>query len=116
MSRPYRSKEQARTYWQEVLKRWRQSGLSAPQFCRIYQIANSGFYTWRKKLAVTQATPEPQSSNVDESPFVQVEMHPTPHSQLTLQLTSGHTLHIAHPVDTDALVKVIHALQEANLC
>ena len=43
-------------------------------------------------------------------------MHPATQSQLTLQLVSGHTLYIAHPVNTDALVKVIGALQEAKLC
>lgn len=113
MSRPYRGKGQARTYWQEILKRWQQSGLSASQFCRMHQISDSGFYTWRKKLAATQSTPLSQSA---DAPFVQVTTQPATSSPLTLQLASGHTLHIAHPVNTDALGKVIAALQDANLC
>lgn len=113
MSRPYRSKEQARAYWQKILQRWQQSGLSAPQFCRKHKISDSGFYTWRKKLAVTQSTQLSQSA---DSPFVQVTMHPATSNPLTLQLVSGHTLHIAHPVNTDALVKVLGVLQEAKLC
>jgi hypothetical protein len=116
MSRTYRTREQARTYWQEVLNRWRQSGLSVPQFCREQEISESGLYTWRKKLSVTHSTTEPRSSNPSESPFVQVDMPSAPHSQLTLELASGHTLHIAGQVNTDALVKVIGALQEARLC
>jgi len=116
MSRPYRSKEQARTYWLEVLKQWRQSGLSAPQFCRMHKISDSGFYSWRKRLAMTHAAPEPQSSEAAGSPFVQVDIPPATPNPLILKLVSGHTLHIDNQVNPDALVKVIHALQEAQLC
>ena len=117
MSRTYRTREQARTYWQEVFSRWQQSGLSVTQFCRDQKIPESGFYTWRKKLSIKHSAPEPRSSKPSESPFVQVDMpSATTHSQLTLELASGHTLHIAGQVNTDALVKVIGALQEARLC
>ena len=116
MSRIYRTREQARTYWQDVLNRWQQSGLSVPQFCRDQKIPESGFYTWRKKLSKTHSTIEPRSSKLSESPFVQVDMPSATYSQLTLELASGHTLHIAGQVDTDALVKVIGALQKARLC
>jgi len=116
MSRTYRSKEQARTYWQEVLSRWQQSGLSVPQFCRDQEVSESGLYTWRKKLSLTRSAPEPRSSKSSESLFVQVDMPSAPHSQLTLELASGHTLHIAGRVDADALVKVIGALQEDRQC
>ena len=113
MSRPHRSKGQARAYWQEILKRWQQSGLSASQFCRMHKISDSGFYTWRKKLTATQSTQLSQSA---DAPFVQVTTSPAISSPLILQLASGHTLHIAHPVNTDALGKALAALQEANLC
>jgi hypothetical protein len=116
MSRRYRSKEQAHAYWQEDLKQWQESGLSIHRFCREHHISESGFYTWRKKLALTQTTTSTNSDKSTDSPFIQVDMHPTPQSQLTLQLVSGHTLHITNQVDSDALVKVIGALQEAKLC
>jgi hypothetical protein len=120
MSRTYRSKEQARTHWQEVLNRWQQSGLSIAQFCRDQEISESGLYTWRKKLSLTHSATEPhtkpRSSKSSESPFVQVDVPSATHSQLTLELASGHTIHIAGQVNTDALVKVIGALQEARLC
>jgi hypothetical protein len=98
------------------LDRWQQSGLSVPQFCRDQDIPESGFYTWRKKLSMTQSATEPCFSKPSESPFVQVDMPSATRSQLTLELASGHTLHIADQVNTDALVKVIGALQEARLC
>ena len=120
MSRTYRTEKQARTYWREVLNRWQQSGLSIAQFCRDQEISESGLYTWRKKLSLTHSGTEPhtepRSSKPSGSPFVQVDMPSATHSQLTLELASGHTLHIAGRVDTDALAKVIGALQEAKLC
>lgn len=117
MSRQYRSKYQARVYWQEVIHQWQQSGLSASQFCRRHQISDSGFYTWRKKLAATSPVTRPNPAKTTDSPFIQVDMqHPAPQSPLSLHLASGHTLHMTPPVNTDALVKVIHALQDAKLC
>lgn len=116
MSRTYRNKAQARTYWQSVLKRWQQSGLSIHRFCREHHISESGFYTWRKKLAVPQTTTRTNSDKTTDSPFIQLDTHSATDSPLALQLASGHTLHIANQVDTDALVKVIGALQEAKLC
>lgn len=117
MSRPYRSKQQAHVYWQAVIHRWQQSGLSASQFCRIHQISDSGFYTWRKKLALTPPETTLNPAKATNAPFIEVDMqHPTPQSPLSLQLASGHTLYIAHPVNTDALIKVIHALRETELC
>ena len=114
MSRAYRSKEQALTYWQKVLRRWQQSGLSAYQFCRMHKISDSGFYTWRNKLAVTQPIPE-QEKSADAS-FVQVDVPTSTQSPLALQLTCGHRLHIGNQGDPRTLAKVIHTLQEAKLC
>ena len=117
MSKTYRSKKQARMYWQEVIHRWQQSGLSASQFCRIHQISDSGFYTWRKKLAATDPAPVSRLNQPTNAPFIQVDMQPpAPQSTLSLHLVSGHTLHMTHPVNTDALIKVIHALRETELC
>ena len=114
MSRTYRTKEQARTYWQGILKRWRQSGLTAHQFCRVHKIHDSGFYTWRKKLALPHSSNKPDKT--PDSSFVQIGVQSSTHSPLTLQLVSGNTLHIAHQVDSDTLAKVIRALREARLC
>ena len=114
MGRPYRSKEQARLYWQDVLERWQESGLTISQFCREHQITDSGFYTWRKKLLAS--SPAVEAGGSKNASFVQIDMQGAKQSAMTLKLTSGHTLQIANQVNTEALVKVLRALQEAKLC
>ena len=116
MSRTYRTKEQARMYWQDVFNQWKQSGLSVPQFCRQHQIHDSGFYTWRKRLSGARHKATTDAGKATKPPFVQIDMHTNTQSQLTLQLISGNTLHIANQVNTDTLTKVVHALCEAKLC
>jgi hypothetical protein len=111
----YRSKEQARAYWQDVLKQWEQSGLSVHRFCLDHHITESGFYTWRKKLSVAHTT-ESKPRDTTEPGFVQLDMHRAPQRPLALELATGHTLHIANQVNSDTLSTVIHALQEAALC
>ena len=114
MSRLYRTKEQARLYWQDVLERWQESGLSIGQFCREHQITESGFYTWRKKLSAT--SPAVETGSDKDTSFVQIDMHGGKQSAMTLKLTSGHTLQIANQINTEALTKVLRALQETKLC
>ena len=116
MSRTYRTKEQARTYWQDVFSRWQKSGLSVHRFCREHQICESGFYTWRKKLSLTALGINTTTGKCPKAAFVQVDMPRTTPSQLTLELTSGHTLHISDPVNSQTLATVLQALHEAKLC
>ena len=116
MSRPYRRKKQACLYWQEVIHRWQQSGRSVRRFCRDHDLSESGFYTWRKKLALRPPVTHPNPAKTTDSPFIQVDMPSVTQSPLSLHLASGHTLHMTPPVNPDALIKVIAALQEAKLC
>lgn len=44
--------------WQELLDRWRSSGLSVRRFCEREQVSEPSFYLWRKRLqAVTEREP-----------------------------------------------------------
>jgi hypothetical protein len=114
MSRIYRTKEQARSYWHGVLERWRQSGLTASQFCREHRISESGFYTWRKKLSLVPPAPEtPEDTNAS---FFRIDIPRSTQRPMTLELATGHRLQIADQVNEKALVKVLQALHEAKLC
>ena len=42
---------QRRSYWEEVVRRWREGGQSVRAFCRAEELRESAFYFWRHKLA-----------------------------------------------------------------
>jgi hypothetical protein len=42
---------QKKTYWQEHIKSWRQSGLSQADFCKARSLALSTFQYWRRKIS-----------------------------------------------------------------
>ena len=39
------------TYWEEVMRRWREGGQAVRAFCRAEELRESAFYFWRRKLA-----------------------------------------------------------------
>lgn len=116
MSRIYRTKEQARLYWRGVLERWHESGQTIGQFCREHQITESGFYSWRKKLALEGFSLEAATAQTKETSFIQIDMHGATQSAMSLKFASGHVLQVTNQVNTEALVKVLRALHEAKLC
>jgi len=42
---------QRQSYWEEVVRRWREGGQSVRAFCRAEELRESAFYFWRRKLA-----------------------------------------------------------------
>jgi hypothetical protein len=42
---------QRRSYWEEVVRRWREGGQSVRAFCRAEELRESAFYSWRRKVA-----------------------------------------------------------------
>ena len=93
-------------FWQMVLETFKSSGLSIRQFCKQEGLSEPSFYAWRKRL-----------TQVDESdPFIQVSLPTEQHGGLELVLSSGHTLRISSPADTQTLTTVLSALCEAGLC
>ena len=45
-----RGDPQKQTYWEAVVRRWRESGQSVRAFCRVEGLRESAFYFWRRKL------------------------------------------------------------------
>jgi transposase-like protein len=42
---------QRRSYWEEVVRRWREGGQPVRAFCRGEGLRESAFYFWRRRLA-----------------------------------------------------------------
>lgn len=40
-----------RRYWEEQMRRWRESGLSQLAYCRLHQISHHRMVYWRKRLS-----------------------------------------------------------------
>lgn len=52
MERSFRRGDpQRQSYWEDVLRRWREGGQSGRDFCRAEGLRESAFYFWRRKLA-----------------------------------------------------------------
>ena len=45
-----RGSPQRRTYWEEVLRRWKEGGQAVRVFCRAEGVRESAFYFWRREL------------------------------------------------------------------
>ena len=46
-----RGDPQRQSYWEEVMRRWREGGQSVRAFCRAEGMRESAFYFWRRELA-----------------------------------------------------------------
>ena len=64
-------------YWEEVLRRWRESGQSVREFCRNEGVRESAFYFWRRELARrSQSTDAVRGSRPPLSPLTTASRSP----------------------------------------
>jgi hypothetical protein len=42
-------------YWRRMLRDWRRSGLTIRAFCRLHDLSEPSFYSWRRMLADREA-------------------------------------------------------------
>ena len=86
-SRIFRSREQ----WQSIIDEFSASDLSAPNFCKQFNVPYGSFAKWRKKLAshsVQSVDPDPSDhSFLDLSSLAGTEANNTWH--ITLKLGNG---------------------------
>jgi hypothetical protein len=95
-----------RTYWREILGRWRTSGLSQAQFCRRRGIPAWKLAWWRKRLA---------AGRIDPGSFVPVQVvASSPAGELELTLPGGRVLRFSAGVDPAKLTAIVAALETAT--
>jgi hypothetical protein len=58
-----RSDPQKQTYWEGVVRRWKESGQSVRGFCRAEGLGESSFHYWQVKLERRSAPPGAASSS-----------------------------------------------------
>ena len=64
-------------YWEEAMRRWRESGQSVREFCRNEGVRESAFYFWRRELAQrSQSTDAANGSRPPVSPLTTASHSP----------------------------------------
>jgi len=135
-----RSDPQKQTYWEEVVRRWKESGQSVCDYCRAEDLRESAFYFWRRELqrrgqpsgAVSQSRPRAsQVAPVARSPkrlspprrgaasFLPVRVVDDGVAEATggveIILPGGRTVHVRSGFDRQTLMDVL-AVLEARPC
>ena len=111
---PRSSDSAGRSLWQARMDRFRQSGLTAVEFCRREGVSTPSFYRWRMVLAdkrprATKDAPVPKPQ------FVPVVManefrKPLP----TLKLPGGASIDLPHSMEPDQLTTLLRACVAAT--
>jgi transposase len=110
------SKNDQRQFWQMAIETWQSSGLSIRRFCKQEGLSEPSFYSWRKRLTQVDEPDADKEAVSQSEPFIQVSLPTEKHGGLELVFSSGHTLRISSPADTQTLTTVLSALCEAGLC
>ena len=97
-------------FWRRTVRRQGQSGLTVRAFCREHELRETAFYFWRCELARRQAA-RPASAA-----FVPVQVVETPApagGRIEIVLSGDRRVHVAAPVDRQALADVLAVLEAA---
>lgn len=110
-------------YWRGVLHRQVESGLSVACFCRQESISPPSLYAWRRKLrerdAVAQRIDSQDGEAIPSAQLlpVRIEAESTATSApVRIFLPQGASLDVPCSLDRRALVELLGALREAQLC
>lgn len=82
-----------RSDWESLIAEQKASGLTIEQFCRQYELTQSNFYLWRKRLS--QPIQKKATQTDQTTPWLQVavpDTNPTPTWDIELDLPNGVTL------------------------
>jgi hypothetical protein len=99
-----KTREARRAFWQQLIARQQQTGLSVRAFCQQYQTSEYSFYQWRKRLN----DPLPVK-------FALVETHrstPTLSRAVEVLLSGGERVRIEPGTDVATLRVVLSVLRE----
>jgi transposase-like protein len=105
------------TRWRRIIGEHERSGLGVRAFCRAENLRESAFYFWRREIQSRQA--EQEQRRVDEPTpaplFVPVHVAEggAAAGAIEILLPGGCRVHVAAPVDRQALADVLAALRSA---
>jgi hypothetical protein len=105
--------------WRRRLRQQPDSGLTVDQFCEREGVSLSGFYAWKRRLAVAAASPVKASPC--QSPFVPVTVQPAlkPQSHdfvepVTIQLANGGRILLPITAGVELICQVVETVARAT--
>jgi hypothetical protein len=102
------SGSERRVYWEEVMRRWRESGQSVREFCRNEGVRESAFYFWRRELARrSQSTDAVRGSCPPASPLTTASRSPKRASSQHRSIPSFLAVHVVE----DATAKATNGIE-----
>jgi transposase-like protein len=108
-------------YWRGVLQRQGESGLSVADYCRQESVSAPSLYAWRRKLRERDAGAQrvdPQDGEaIPRAQLLPVRIEAeTTSAPVRIFLPQGVSLDVPGSLDRRALVELLGALREAQLC
>ena len=113
-------------YWRRTVREQRGSGRTVRDFCRKSKLRESAFHFWRRELERRDAEQErrhgPRKARTRKSrrsprtpAFVPVRLSeplpPVASGRIEIELSGGRRVHLVAPVDRQALMEVLVALE-----
>lgn len=111
-------------FWRAAFRQCAASGQTISAFCRQRRLAPASFYAWRRTLAAREAAgterrppsasvgPGVPASGLAPAPaFVPVQLRDPAAGVIEILLAGGRCLRLHGPVDYEALVEVVAALE-----
>jgi hypothetical protein len=90
-------------YWEEAMRRWRESGQSVREFCRNEGVRESAFYFWRRELVRrSQSTDAVRGSRPPVSPLTTAPRSPKRASSQHRSIPSFLPVHVVEDAAAEA--------------
>lgn len=98
-----------REFWQLVMQRQEESGISVAKFCEQEDLRAVSFYAWRKKLSGTGA------ATTASQRFAELVVGPSLRNVgLRIETRAGWSVCVDHHASGDLLRTIFQALREAG--
>jgi transposase-like protein len=103
--------------WRRIIREHGRSEMGVREFCRRGKLTETAFYFWRRELQRRQAEQEQRRpadpSSAPAFVAVRVEEHSGIRAggRIEIELSGGQRVHVAAPVDRQALADVLAVLE-----
>ncbi len=102
------NRAEKRSYWEDQIRRWRESGLTQIAYCRLHEVNRHRLIYWRKQL----------SEKAPSSALVEISLNSPPHdenlhdSSLRLLIGSRYRIEVSRGFDPGVLHQLIYVLEQ----
>ncbi len=99
------SREEKKDYWQEQLKKWKESGISQSKFCRLNDLKFTTFCYWNKRLRKRDV-----NKKLIKLPSKIVQSISEPDNNFELIINDSIRIRISRSFEEDSLKRLLKTL------